>query len=102
MSGPNGEPHVAVGGAGGNEDEDEDGDSFGEEGAWGRPGAVPPAWAGPPGEAGWPGPRAWRCGWQGPDVPRCFAASAWERCPTPRVRPLRGGGEVRGCGDGGF
>ncbi|XP_074910820.1 bublin coiled-coil protein [Buteo buteo] len=31
MSGPNGEPHVAVGGAGGNEDEDEDGDSFGEE-----------------------------------------------------------------------
>ncbi|KAM9595783.1 bublin coiled-coil protein [Harpia harpyja] len=31
MSGPNGEPHVAVGGSGGNEDEDEDGDSFGEE-----------------------------------------------------------------------
>ncbi|XP_049688333.1 bublin coiled-coil protein [Accipiter gentilis] len=31
MSGPNGEPHVAVGGAGGNEDEDEDGDSFGDE-----------------------------------------------------------------------
>lgn len=48
MSGPNGEPHVAVGGAGGNEDEDEDGDSFGDEGAWGRPGAVPPAWPGPP------------------------------------------------------
>lgn len=49
MSGPNGEPHVAVGGAGGNEDED--GDSFGDEGAWGRPGAVPPAWPGPPGLA---------------------------------------------------
>ncbi|XP_050763957.1 bublin coiled-coil protein [Gymnogyps californianus] len=33
MSGPNGEPHVPVGGAGGNdeEEEEEDGDSFGEE-----------------------------------------------------------------------
>ncbi|XP_074702126.1 bublin coiled-coil protein [Strix aluco] len=31
MSGPNGEPHVPVGGAGGGEDDDDDGDSFGEE-----------------------------------------------------------------------
>ncbi|XP_075573206.1 bublin coiled-coil protein [Pelecanus crispus] len=36
MSGPNGEPHVQVGGAGGNDDDDgggggDDGDSFGEE-----------------------------------------------------------------------
>ncbi|KAM6047064.1 bublin coiled-coil protein [Theristicus caerulescens] len=32
MSGPNGEPHVPVGGAGGNDDNDDnDGDSFGEE-----------------------------------------------------------------------
>ncbi|XP_075026454.1 bublin coiled-coil protein [Calonectris borealis] len=32
MSGPNGEPHVPVGGAGGNDDDgDGDGDSFGEE-----------------------------------------------------------------------
>ncbi|KAM6316123.1 bublin coiled-coil protein [Podargus strigoides] len=31
MAGPNGEPHVPVGGAGGNDDDDDDGDSFGEE-----------------------------------------------------------------------
>ncbi|KAM6399957.1 bublin coiled-coil protein [Rhynochetos jubatus] len=31
MSGPNGEPHVPLGGAGGNDDDDDDGDSFGEE-----------------------------------------------------------------------
>lgn len=97
MSGPNGDPHVLGGGTG--DDGDEGGDTFEEEGAWGRAG--PPSRRGSRG-AEWPGlvPRA-----QGgrvqvcPDVLRCAqvrpgvlpgAVPDASDAPAPRQWGLRG------------